>query len=241
MKAGADEAGADEARADDALRSAPPGVLFADRKAIRLKERVKYCREMICGQAPEPSAIEDCLDEIEGLVRELSPAWTPDPSRDVFDETVRAAWQLHSRFIKAKPEAAQEGFDKRLGALVGEAEDAYAKQHLASWKQTFQGLKSAMADMHKQLPGGSDELPTPSQIKAMCRMELGKLEEWARENGCLDSRKQEFNELLESLMVIRTDEPNSFDELIRWYQTKLQHFRNMLQAPQSTGLLFRKG
>jgi len=223
------------ARADDALRSAPPGVLFADRKATRLKERLAACKQMMQSPAPEPSAIQDCIDEIEGLLRELTASWNPDPSRDLFDKMVKEAWELHARLIKQQPSASKDGYDKQLEAIIREAEAAYKQQNPALWKQSTDRLRSKIADLRRQMKDTPDDLPSPASLKIMLFGMLSDLEKWAKANGSFEAHKKELEEASEALKQIKTDDERAAQNLISWYQTTFLHLQNTLQAPAPEG------
>lgn len=217
-----------EARTEDAIRSAGAGALFGGGRSKRLKERISACGEMLNSPDPDRPAIQDCMDEIEGLLAELTLGWSPDPARDDFDNRVKKIWDLHASLIKALPETESEGFDKQIEAIVKEAEDAYNVRDAARWKQGWDRLGKLMSTMRDR-----NSLPpspvTPTQLKLMCHQELKGLESSAQLHKRYDENAAEFDSLRESLEAIKVSDPNATDQLFGWYEQGLQPLTSKLQ------------
>jgi len=84
--------------------------------------RTIRCKEMVNGRKPEPAAIQDCLDEIESLTREIGAGWRPEPPKSIFDQKASEADDLILEAIRKKPEIAKDGYDRQLAAIRAEAE-----------------------------------------------------------------------------------------------------------------------
>jgi actin-like ATPase involved in cell morphogenesis len=234
------------AKVDDALRAAGPGALFANRTAMRLRERMAACQEKVRSSAADAPAIQDSLDEIEGLLRELSGAWNPDPSRDAFDALVAKAWRVHKEAVAEDPKIAQEGFDKKIEALVREAEAAYAKQDPDAWKLGCQRLEDQIGQLERKIHKPS-QLPPPPLLKLQLLQGLVELETWARQEeangkkGTFQAHAQELKEAAASLKAIDVTgpEPEAYNRLIHWFQTTFMDLHNRLHAPDGTGRVER--
>jgi actin-like ATPase involved in cell morphogenesis len=247
-------------QADDALRNASVGERFAGGKSVRLKERLAAARKMLDGTAPDASAVQDCLDEIEGLLREITRGWRADPPRQMFENKVKEAWAAHKKLIEQKPAAAQDGYDKQIEAAVREAEEAYARQHAALWSQAVERLDKIESTIRQQLAGenGGGRLPPPPALKLLLLTTLSQLKETAQRDGKLQPAKlpaspvptsltnlwaangAEFARISEALSKIRADQPEATRDLLRWYETDYLHLQATLQTAGPIELLSRK-
>lgn len=228
------------AKVDDALRAAGTGALFGNRTVGRLRDRLAACQEMLRSPAPEAPAIQDCLDEIQGLLRSLTARWNPEPSRDAFDETIQKAWQVYRSALQKKPEMAKEGVDRQIEALVKEAEEAYAKQNPAAWKQSCERLQGLIQDLERKTEGPGS-LPPPPILKLQCLQELLRLEEWARKEGVYQKNQRDFEQASESLKAIDVSGPENVavSKLVHWYQTVFMELQTKLRAPAGDGVIER--
>jgi actin-like ATPase involved in cell morphogenesis len=247
-------------QSDDALQNASVGERFAGGKSVRLKERLAAARKMLDGTAPDASAVQDCLDEIEGLLREITRGWQANPPREVFDEKVKEAWAAHKKLIQQKPAAARDGYDKQIETAVSEAEKAYAQHHAALWSQAVERLDKIESTIRRQLPeeSGGGKLPPPPALKLLLLTGLSELKDKAQRDGKLPPGKPpaagvpkstaelwatngaEFTRASEALSKIRTDHPEATRELLRWYETEYRHLQATLQTAGPTELLSRK-
>lgn len=216
------------ARAEDALLSAGAGVRFGGGRSKRLKERLSACGEMLDSPDPDRPAIQDCMDEIEGILADLTTGWNPEPSRDEFDLRVRRAWDLHASITKAEPESESEGYDRQLEAVVRETEDAFAAQDGARWKLGWDRLNKLMAAMRDRVRAPQPEL-TPGNLKLMCHRELGELEESAKQHDLHAENEEEFESLQRSLEQIKVADPDAMDQLFGWFEKGLQPLKSKLQ------------
>jgi actin-like ATPase involved in cell morphogenesis len=229
------------ARADDALASAGRGAMFGDAKAKRLKDRMQACEQMLKpGERPEPAKVQDCLDEIESLVRNLEAGWRPEPPRAVFEHKAREAEGLLATAIKQKPEVAKDGYDKHLAALRAEAEKAYTDQNPAVWKESYTKV-AHLCDQLEALgrpdDGGGDGQPDPGKLLIELAKELDALAERARNVGRYAEFEDEFKDLAAALKRINPDAPDAMRQMADWYLTKFSDLQHRLGAPQRRGIL----
>ncbi|MEK9137137.1 MAG: hypothetical protein AAB393_08440 [Bacteroidota bacterium] len=228
-----------EARAEDGLASAGRGRLFGDAKAKRLKERMRDCKEMLGGREPEPAKIQDRLDEIESLVREIGAGWRPEPPRAVFNQKASEAEELIAKAISKKPEVGQHGYDKQLEAIRAEAEKAYTDQNTAVWKDSYNKVVKLCDRLEAIVKGGGDDGPPPDlgQILIALAQELAQLEKWAKDQGRYEKFKSDFQELSTALKRINPKAPDAMTQIQDWYFTKFSDLRQRLEAPETTGLV----
>jgi actin-like ATPase involved in cell morphogenesis len=233
------------ARAEDALSSASPAAKFG--KSNRLEESRETAERMFEDKA-DPAAIQDRLDEIENLVREISAGWRPEPPKAILDDKAVEAQGLIARLVKKKPETAQDRYDQQLEAILKEARKAYEEQNSTVWKDSFTRLVNLCDRVHAQLEedtGGGGEI-NPAQLLLMCEKELSSLAEWAKKQErvnaagkketLFDRFKADFDELAESLRRIKPDAPNAGAQIVDWYRTGFKDLHNRLNAPDTIGL-----
>jgi molecular chaperone DnaK (HSP70) len=231
------------ARAKDAQAGAGRGVLFGDAKAKRLEDRLRDCEEMLRSRDPEPAKIQDCLDEVNSLVRAISEGWKPDPPRAIFDQKLGETQTMLSAVIKQKPKVAQDGYNRQLEAIRSEAEKAYNAQNGPVWKDSYNQL----VNLHGRLRGLIEDAPSqvppnPEAIVVELGRELAALESWAKSQGRYMKFKDRFEDLESSLQRI---EPKAFDAMSQirdWYFTRFSDLRKRLDAPESEmGLVSLEG
>ncbi len=233
------------ARAEDALSSASSAAKFG--KSKRLEESRESAERMFEDKA-DPAAIQDRLDEIENLVREIGAGWRPEPPKAILDDKAVEAQGLIARLVKKKPETAQDHYDQQLEAILKEARKAYEEQNTTVWKDSFTRLVNLCDRVHAQLEedtGGGGEV-NPAQLLLMCEKELTALAEWAKKQErvsaagkketLFDRHKTDFDELAESLKRIKPDAPNASAQIVDWYRTKFKDLHNRLNAPDAIGL-----
>lgn len=225
-------------KAEEALAMAGRGVAFA--KAARLRQRMNYCAEMLksaeSGGPAEPGAIQDCLNEIETLIREIKP-WQPKPARAAFEEKVHEAQDLLAEAIKQKPRVEREGYDKQIEAIQAEAEKAYREQNSAVWKDAYDKLADLCQRLESLTGGGGGGEQSPAQLIMTLAQQLEQLERWARANGVYERHRRDFDELLEALKRIDPNSPRAMAEIQDWYFVKFQGLKQRLEAPETIGLL----
>jgi molecular chaperone DnaK (HSP70) len=229
-------------KAGDVLAGAGRGALFGDARVKRLKERQARCEEQLRaaqkGQPVEPAAIQDCLDEIENLTREIGKKWEPKPSRDVFDETVEEARELLASAVKKKPETAQQGYDKQIEAIQTEAQKALQTENSAAWSDAYDKLSTVRERIEKitQKGGGDGPPPDPATWKLQFGQQLGQVEKAARAAGRYEPLKAKFDEAASSLTRIDPKSPGAVSELADWYNTKLRALAQELGGPGKEGI-----
>lgn len=225
-------------KAEEALAMAGRGVAFA--KAARLRQRINHCAEMLMaaesGGPAESGAIQDCLDEIETLIREIKP-WQPKPGRAAFEEKVHEAQDRLAEAIKQKPRVEREGYDKQIEAIQAEAEKAFREQNSAAWKDAYDKLADLCQRLEGLAGGGGGGEQSPAQLIMILAQQLEQLERWARANGVYERHRHDFEELLEALKRIDPDSPRAMAEIQDWYFVKFQGLKQRLEAPETVGLL----
>jgi len=229
-------------KANDALSSAGRGARFGNAKAVQLKKRMDQCEEMLSeasrGRPAEPAAIQDCLDEIETLSRDIGKRWEPKPSRTVFEEKANQAHELLAKAIKKKPKIAQEGYDKQIEAIQSEADKAYKEQNLAVWKDSYDKL-AKLVDRIEDLTDDGDgggPAPEPAQFLLSLALALNRLETSAKDNGRYHRFQKEFQDLATSLTLIDPKSADAMSQIRDWYRTKFQDLKNRLDAPDTEGI-----
>ncbi len=215
---------------EDALSAAGRGALFADAKVAMLNERVEQCKRMLQLPQPDPFEIQDCLDEIRHIIRDLSAGWRPDPPKASFDQKSAEAETLLQEAIQAKPEVAKDGYDGRLGAIRSEADKAYADQNTAAWKESFKKIMKLCDELAslKGSGGGGGAPPDPKKLVVLLGRDLDALKKQAEDQGRYPQLKDQFREAADSLEAI---DPNSSDALTQirdWYITKLGALRETM-------------
>jgi hypothetical protein len=224
-------------KAEEALAMAGRGVAFA--KAARLRQRMNYCAEMLksaeSGGPAEPGAIQDCLNEIETLIREIKP-WQPKPARAAFEEKVHEAQELLAEAIKKKPRVEREGYDKQIEAIHAEAEKAYREQNSAAWKDAYDKLADLCQRLEGLVGGGGGGEQNPAQLIMILAQQLEQLERWARANKVYEQHQRKFEELLEALKRIDPNSPRAMAEIQDWYFVKFQGLKKELEAPETIGI-----
>lgn len=230
-----------QARADDALAGANRGKLFGDAKAKRLKERMQHCQEMLRSRAPDAAAIQDCLDEIDGLVRDIGAGWKPEPPRAVFEQRAEAAQELLAAAVSRRPKVAEDGYDKQLAAIRAEAEKAIAAQNTAAWKDSFSRLAQLCERLERLAAsgegGGQAPPQNPGALLLSLARELAALEDWAKHDGRYAKFESEFRDLAAALQRIKPDAPDAMSQIRDWYFTKYSNLRRRLDAPEVDGLV----
>lgn len=226
------------AQAEDALASAPKGKLFGDAKATRLKQRIQNCQSMLQSRVPDPAAVQDCLDEIESLVRDVGTGWRPDPPRDKFDEKINEAQDFLAAAIKKKPKVASDGYDRQLEAIQTEAIKAYSAQNGAVWKESYEKLQE-ICDRLEAVAKPDDVTPptSPGVLLLSLARELATLESWAKEGSRYPEFAGAFNDLAVSLKRIDPKGADALTQMRDWYFTKFSDLRQRLEAPKVTGLI----
>jgi hypothetical protein len=221
-------------RADVAMRSASPGELFT--KGTRLKKRMTDVEEMLGSKRPEPAKIQEALEDVDALARDIGRGWQPAPPRAVFEQKAHEAEDLLAAAIKAKPKVAEDGYDRQLAAIRSEAEKAYVSQNSGAWKESFEKVVK-LCDRLDALAGTTDgggEM-SPETIVMQLSRALEDLEKWAREHGRYNKFAPDFEELADSLRKIDPKASDFRMRAIDWYNTKFANLKKRLQAPETTG------
>jgi actin-like ATPase involved in cell morphogenesis len=216
------------AQADNALAGASPGERFS--RARRLRDRQRDVEEMLHDSRPELAAIQDRLNEIESLVREIRVGWKPEPPRAVLEQKVREAEDTLVQIIQQKPNVAQDGYDKRLAAIQAEADNAYATHNTAAWKESFDKVVKLCDELDHLKPPPPP--PDPIVLKRSLEYELKDLERQAKAMGRYQELEDEFQEAREGLSRIDPRAPDAMLQIRDWYFTHLEELRKRLGAPE---------
>jgi actin-like ATPase involved in cell morphogenesis len=234
-----------QARAQDALNAAGPNKLFGDAKASRLEDRQADCRRMLDeGGNADVAKIQDCMDEIDGLIRDIGQGWKPEPPKAVFDHAVTGAHDLHARAKKAQPEIERDGYDKQIEAIRAEGGKAYTAQNPAAWKESYEklvGVCDKLAAMAEKGKGGGTEQPKQDPVVLMMQLskELEALEKSAKASGKYVKFQDDFIDLAAKLKAIDTKSPDAMSEIRDWYFTGFQRLKVALEKPDADGTLTR--
>lgn len=217
------------ARGDDALRSTSRGVRFT--KAKPLEDSMGDVKEMLQSRDPDPYAIQDRLDEIESLIREIGVGWRPEPPRKVFEHMASQTRKLYDEAIKKKPEIARDGYDRQLEAIRIEAEKAYLDQHAAAWKESYERLVKLCDTIRDITDNGDGPPPDPKTLLLLLGRDLADLQDWAKDAGRGKEFKDEFDALAEDLKQIDPSAPNAINLISDWYHTKFADLKRRLKSP----------
>ena len=219
-----------KAQAGDALAGADRGALFGDAKAKRLRDRQRDVDVMLNGHKPESAAIQDRLDEIESLVREIRVGWRPEPPRAVFEQKASEAEGLLAQAIQQKPDVAQDGYDKRLEAIRAEAEKAYIAQNSTVWKESFDNVVKLCDELDRLKPPPPP--PDPIVLKRSLEYELKALETEAEDAGRYKELEKDFKKAAMDLSQIDPKAPDAMFQIRDWYFTQFEELRKRLGAPE---------
>ena len=209
-----------ENRAIDVKGAAGRGELFA--KVARLDKRLDSCRAMLAGKMPDLLMIQDCLHEIESLIREIGTGWRPDPPRATFQQKVAEADGRLAALMKKKPEIKDDGYDRQMEAIRGEADKAYGAQNSAAWKEAcrkLDGLLQTLGRIESNGGGGPKPQPDPRNLLIELGQALEALEKIARENGRYEELKEGFVKAADSLKNIDPQAPDAMSKIYDFYMT----------------------
>ena len=216
-------------RADEVLRSAGAGVRFGDARAKRLQNLMQETKELTQASNPEVPMIQDRLDEIESLIRDLGAGPRFQPPRSTFDAKVNDAQELLEQAISHKPHIAQEGFDKQIEMICAEADKAYKAQNLAAWKDNYNRLESLCKRLEGLLPPPPP--PDPTSLLFSLASSLAALERRARDDGKYEIYRSEFEKLAAQLKQIDPKAPDAMNQIRDWYFSGFEELRRSLDVP----------
>lgn len=193
---------------------------------------------MLASQGADLYKVQDCLDEIESLVRLIGAGWRPEPPQAVFDEKVEEAQQLLAQATQRDARAAREGYDKQLDAICTEAKKSLAAQNTAVWKDSYNKLVALCDRLHRVAQpregGGSDRQDPAATLLSLAR-ELDALEKWAKEQGRYPKHKNRFADLAADLKGIDPKASDAMNQIRDWYFTNFTKFADLkqrLEAPE---------
>ncbi len=229
-----DELGGDfqqlSGRADEVLRSAGAGVRFGDARAKRLQNLMQETKELTQASNPELPMIQDRLDEIENLIRDLGAGPRFQPPRSTFDAKVNDARELLEQAISHKPHIAQEGFDKQIEMICAEADKAYKAQNLAAWKDNYNRLDGLCKRLENLLPPPPP--PDPTSLLFSLASSLAGLERKARDDGKYEIFRGDFEKLAAQLKQIDPKAPDAMNQIRDWYFSGFEELRKRLDVPK---------
>jgi hypothetical protein len=213
-----------EGLAQDVKATANRGELFA--KVGRLDKRLADCKKMLTDELQDLLKIQDCLGEIESLIREIGAGWRPQPPRANFLQKAAAADSRLAALLKARPELREDGYDRQLEAIRKEADEAYGAQSSATWQEANRRLEAVgqqLARLEGEAGGSGSNAPPPPD-PANLVFDLGRglveLERAAKANGRYAANEEEFRECAASLKKIDPKAPNAMSLIIDFYNTK---------------------
>ncbi len=219
-----------EIEAEDALNSAPIGNKLAGGKAQRLQRYLEQCRQMLDHPNADVAAIQDRLEEVQQLIRELRSGWKPEPSRDEYERKAAEASALLEAVIAKRPEVEKDGYDKRLEAISCEADEAYSRQDQAAWRGSVQKMNQLTEDLTRLgVPPGPP--PDPHVLLIQCSQELSELQYQAELEGKYALLEPEFREAADLLGRIDGTAPDALMRIYDWYRTRLMPLRDKLRNP----------
>ena len=208
-----------EEQAQDALNSAGIAAMFGGANAKRLEERLEHCQRLFQSRNPEAPEIQNCMSEIETLIKSLS-NWKPDPPREVFIKTAQQTDQALAELIKIEPEIEKDGYDKLIETIRKNSEKAYESQNSIAWKQEY----DKMADLHSKLnrmknkasggSGGSDAPDIdPKALLFQCSLMLKDFEKQVNEQYEIDKAAIKSDDELQKLQKIYNENKNNCEDL----------------------------
>jgi molecular chaperone DnaK (HSP70) len=216
--------------AQDVKTTANRGALFT--KVGRLDKRIDSCREMLTTNPPELLKIQDCLNEIENLIREIGAGWRPQPPRANFQQKAAAADARLATLLKERPELREDGYDHQLEAIRKEADEAYGVQNSVAWGEAnrkMEALSQNLARLQGEVGGqGASQLPPPDPASLVLDLSrsLTDLERVAKEKGRYEGYREEFEECAVSLKKIDPKVPDAMSRIVDWYRTKYEPLMN---------------
>ena len=231
-------------QAQGVLQSAPPASLMEDGRGLRLKKLLEECREQMNGRAPDAHSIQDRMDEIENLVREISAGWQPQPPRAVFNEKAVEAEELLSKATAQDAKIKGEGYDNQLAAIRQEAENAYQMQDGTQWKASYNNLVDLCDRLQRRCAkgeggGGVQPPQDPAVLKLLLARGLSEMRSHAQALGRLADFESQFNEAAKSLEKIDPKAPDAMLQIADWYKSVFEVLRAKLDAPVIDGILER--
>lgn len=220
-------------KAQDALQGASTVRLFDEARGTRLKDRLEDCRKMLEARDPDLARIQDCLDEIETLIREITAGWKPNPPRSVFDQKAKEARDLLARAIKQKPKILEDGYDSQLEAIQERANKAYKEQNSAIWKDSFKKLGRLCDELEKigQVIIGKPPPPDPAQILLSLARELDRFKKQVKEDDkeYYSKFEQDFKNLSDDLKKIDPKSPDAMIQVKDWYINKFGKLKEHIE------------
>jgi hypothetical protein len=194
---------------------------------------------MLESRGIDRAKVNDCLDEVQSLIRQLRGGWKPDPPRAVFDQMAATAERLLGHVIQHKPQVAADGYDKRLAAFRDEAEKALSGENAAAWKETCQKVSKLCSDLEGMLEkdSGASGPQDPNVLLLSLAQRLRELADKAKTQGRYEKLKKEFKEAGDSLKRIVPTAADAMIQIRDWYFTRLQSLEKRVEAPEDTGLL----
>jgi ElaB/YqjD/DUF883 family membrane-anchored ribosome-binding protein len=235
------------AQAENVMASASSSVLLDKGRGKRLKALMKEAKDDISSRDPELPAIQERLSEMETLVREIGAGWRPEPPRAVLEMKAQEAKELLGRAIAKKPEVAQDGYDQQIKAIQDEAEQAFANQNGAAWKDAFSKMVKLCDRLDALIPSrGQQVQQDPAAILLSLEQQLNQLKQRAEALGCYRELEEEFEEVAKALERIGPQAPDAMNQIRDWYYTRYKNLENkvgtgLLDKEKHVGILIFEG
>ena len=226
--------------ARDTKASVGKGALFGNAKVKRLDDRLAYCQAMLREQPPDTLKIQDCLYEIESLVRDIGAGWRPNPPKAEFDRKAEKADIKIAALAKQDPEIEKDGYDKQLEAIREQARKAYGEQNSAAWTQACERIDALLGTVNNlvrekgQGGGGSPPPQDPAGLLFQLGNGLLALERQAKEAGRYEELKQELEDARKSLEKIDPRAPDAMTKIRDWFFTVYESLRKKLDMAHSS-------
>jgi hypothetical protein len=187
------------------------------------------------------SRVNDQLNEVEGLLRELGKGWKADPPRAVFNRKCSEAEGLRSALVKARPEAAADDYLDRLAAFKLDADKAERDQSTASWKDAYNKVCKLCDQIMEAMPPDPNarrgEVLPPTELVVRLGGMLKDLSDHAKQRGVHEKFKGEFQTAAQTLKAINVKAADADNQIRDWYYSQFEELRKKLEAPDAGGLL----
>jgi len=129
------------ALAEEVLTGGGTDTLFAGGAAIEIKRLQEEAERHLEQRNPDALAVQNCLEKLESLSRNLDNRWKPKPLRIVFDQVMEETLELLHALFEQYPEYKDDGYEGSLSAISDAANVAFQNQNSVGWSEAFSRLK----------------------------------------------------------------------------------------------------